>query len=245
MPDEKLLGLMYGPGYAASVSGDYSVEDPKEPGQVLAILGNLAPGTFVDFGCGAGALLTEAAALGWRTYGVEFTPAVAAATSRATGQRVVPVSDVSCLAGEADVVHLGDVIEHLTDPDREFSVALSVLRSGGLLLAQGPLENNWTVFAAFKRLVGFARHSRVRYQTPTHVVQATAAGQRRFFWRHGLVDQRFDITEVWWPAPSKLGSCQRRPRLIALYLCRRLSLSLRFLTPRTWGDRYFYVGRKS
>ncbi len=82
-------------------------------------------GTFVDFGCGAGDLLREAAALGWRAHGVEFTPDVAAATSRATGYQVVPLSQVSRLPGQADVVHLGDVIEHLTDPDREFSVALS------------------------------------------------------------------------------------------------------------------------
>jgi SAM-dependent methyltransferase len=245
MPDEEVLRLMYGPGYAGLVSGDYPVEDPKEPERVMAVLGTLPPGTFVDFGCGAGGLLREAAALGWKAYGVEFTADVAAATSQATGHQVVPISDVSSVPGEAEVVHLGDVIEHITDPDRDFSVALSMLRSGGLLLAQGPLENNWTVFAAFRRLAGYARPTRVRHHAPTHVVQATADGQRRFFSRHGLIEQRFDLSEVWWPAPSELGSCQLRPRLIALYLCRRLSLSLRFLAPRTWGDRYFYIGRKS
>jgi SAM-dependent methyltransferase len=245
MPDEELLGLIYGPGYAALVSGDYAVEDPKEPERVLGVLRTLQPGTFVDFGCGAGDLLREAAALGWRAHGVEFTPAVAAATSRATGYQVVPLSQVSRLPGQADVVHLGDVIEHLTDPDPEFSVALSLLRSGGLLLAQGPLESNWTLFGAWRRLAGYARQTRVRYQPPAHVLQATTGGQRTFFLRHGLTEQRFDLSEVWWPAPSNLGSCQRRPRLITLYLCRRLSLSLRFLTPRTWGDRYFYIGRKS
>jgi SAM-dependent methyltransferase len=245
MPDDELLGLIYGPGYAALVSDDHAVEDPKEPERVLGILRTLPPGTFVDFGCGAGRLLREAAALGWRAHGIEFTPAVAAATSQATGQPVVPLSQAGRLSGQADVVHVGDVIEHLTYPDRDFAVALSALRSGGLLLAQGPLENNWTVFGALMRLTGYARQTRVRDQTPAHVMLATAAGQRTFFLRHGLIEQRFDLSEVWWPAPSNFGSCQGRPRLIALYLCRRLSLSLRFLTPRTWGDRYFYIGRKS
>ena len=154
------------------------------------------------------ACCSEAAALGWRAHGIEFTPDVAAATSRATGQQVVPISQVWRLPDQADVVHLGDVIEHLTAPDRQFSVALSMLRSGGLLLAQGPLENNWTVFGALRRLVGYARQTRVRYQPPTHVTQATTGGQRTFFWRHGLTEQRFDLSEVWWPAPSNFGSCQ-------------------------------------
>jgi SAM-dependent methyltransferase len=246
MPDDELLEVIYGTGYPALVSPEHSVEDPKHPERVLSVLAALPPGTFIDFGCGAGHLLCEAAALGWKTWGVELTPAVAAATAHATGQPVVPVSDVgsrSDLPG-ADVVHLGDVLEHLTDPDREFSAALSMLRPGGLVLAQGPLENNWTVFGALIRVAGRTRPTRVRHQPPTHVVQATARGQRLFFFRHGLAEQRFDISEVWWPAPSELRSCWRRPRLLILHLCRRLSLSLRPLTPRTWGDRYFYIGRK-
>jgi SAM-dependent methyltransferase len=246
MPDEELLDVIYGTEYAALVSPDHPVEDPKQPERVLSVLEALPPGTFIDFGCGAGHLLSEAAALDWKTCGIELTPAVAAATARAIGQRVVSVSDVGSLPNlpGADVLHLGDVLEHLTEPDREFSAALSMLRPGGLVLAQGPLENNWTVFGALRRVAGRARPTRVRRQPPTHVVQATARGQRLFFSRHGLAEQRFDISEVWWPAPSELRSCWRRPRLLVLHLCRRLSLSLRRITPRTWGDRYFYIGRK-
>jgi hypothetical protein len=62
MPDEELLDVIYGTEYAALVSPDHPVEDPKQPERVLSVLGALTPGLFIDFGCGTGRLLSEAAA---------------------------------------------------------------------------------------------------------------------------------------------------------------------------------------
>lgn len=246
MPDARVLGEIYGPGYADLVTPDHPVEDPKQPERLLEVLRTRPAGVFVDFGCGAGALVEAAAALGWDARGVEFADEVATAASARTGRPVQTLRAVADAGdqSDADVVHLGDVIEHLTDLDEQFSLALAMLRPGGLLVAQGPLENNWTVFSAATRLLGRARPNRVRQQPPTHVLLATASGQRDFFARHRLEQQSFDVFEVWWPAPASLADCQRRPRLIVLHLIRRTSLVLGRLAPKTWGDRYFYVGRK-
>ena len=246
MPDERVLSEIYGPGYADLVTPDHAVEDPKEPERLLEVLRSREPGVFIDFGCGAGRLLEAAANLGWDARGIEFADEVAEAVGARTGRPVRTLSSLRDVgtSPEADVVHLGDVIEHLTDLDDQFHIALSLLRPGGVLVAQGPLENNWTVFSMAKRVAGRARPNRLRRQPPTHVLQATAGGQRGFFARHGLEEKTFDIFEVWWPAPSAIADCRGRPRLIALHLIRRASLALGRITPKSWGDRYFYVGRK-
>lgn len=245
MPDADVLHAMYGTGYADLVSADHDVEDPKQPGRVLALARDLPPGRFVDFGCGSGALLGEMAALGWEAIGVEFHPDVARSVAATTGFRVMTVDDAQHQSIDADIVHLGDVIEHLTEPDTTFRTALGMVGPGGALFAQGPLENNRTVFGAIRQAAGRRHPDRIRDGVPTHVILATEAGQRAFFERQGLVTERFEVSEVWWPAPRTLAACNLRPRLITLHLARRLSLALGSVLPGTWGDRYFYVGRSA
>lgn len=243
MPDTEVLQAMYGPGYAELVAADHDVEDPKQPSRVLDVARRLPPGQFVDFGCGNGALLGEMAALGWDVVGVELDSEVARSVAARTGLRVTTIDDARAEGLLGDMVNLGDVIEHLTEPDETFATALGMVRPGGVLLAQGPLENNRTVFGMIKQTVGRLRPNRVRDGVPTHVILATEVGQRTFFERHGLVTERFDVSEVWWPAPRTIATCNLRPRLLTLHLARRVSLALGEILPGTWGDRYFYIGR--
>src|ERR1017187_9024632 len=72
MPDDETVAQMYGMGYSESFKVDPHVDDPKEPGRTLKWLGRLGGGTFIDYGCGGGTLLLQAAELGWRPYGVEL-----------------------------------------------------------------------------------------------------------------------------------------------------------------------------
>ncbi len=104
--------------------------------------GGIAP-RLVDVGCGAGILLAEAAARGWRVAGVELSPELAAmararvpgaeiATGDATGPVVWP------WPGEADIVIALDVLEHVTDPALLLARCRAALRTGGILLLQTP-----------------------------------------------------------------------------------------------------------
>src|SRR6185503_14816261 len=77
----------------------------------------------------------------------------------------------------ADVLHIGDVIEHLTLLDKQFPAVLELIKPGGLLLAQGPLENNSSLFTS---ALAFARRVRANRRTemaPYHVLLATSQGQ--------------------------------------------------------------------
>jgi SAM-dependent methyltransferase len=235
---------MYGQGYLNGPDQEAGISDPKDRDRVVSWLARLSPGTFLDFGCGEGALLTEAMKLGWRAIGVEYDPGVAARVARQTGAMVVTSGNLEQVAGLADVVNVGDVIEHLTDLEDQMALILRLLRPGGLLLAQGPLEVNASLYTWTLRLARRWRAGSVE-MAPYHVLQATAAGQRVFFKRFGLVESEYLVSEVDWPAPSRLDrALSGGRRALVLYCLRRASRMVSRLAPERLGNRYFYAGRR-
>ena len=239
-PDAATLRRMYGVNYAGDVAPSAHGEsvDPKHPEWVLDALRSMPAGAFLDYGCGGGALLVAAQKMGWRAVGVEFDPAVASQVQRSTGVRVC-AAPAPELAHSADVVHLGDVIEHLVHLERDFRSVLSLLKPGGCVIAQGPLENNFTVFSQVVRWVRSLRPRPV-HMAPYHVLLATSRGQRRFFERCGLRAVDYRLSEETWPAPP---SFRPAPRSAALYLLRALSKAVSPLLASESGNRYFYIGR--
>ena len=247
MPCDETLAQMYGMDYSESFTVDPHVDDPKEPHRTIGWLSRISKGIFIDYGCGDGALLGEGAKLGLLPYGVEFDPAVAGRVEGNTGLKIF--SDPSALlneaGGPADVLHLGDVIEHLTALDRQMPEILGLLKPGGILLAQGPLEGNPNLFLMFLRLSRSMRKRRRYEMAPYHVLLATAAGQRTFFRRFGLEELEYSVHEVSWPAPSRISAADfARPRVLGLFAARRLSQWVSKLFPGKLGNRYHYAGRR-
>jgi SAM-dependent methyltransferase len=249
MPDERTVAQMYGTSYSTGCGTDVDLDDPRQPNQVTGWLGREATGgaagTFVDYGCGDGRLLRQAKALGWKAVGLELDPAVAQATAARTGTEVVADPRQLRERHLADVLHLGDVIEHLTDLAHQMPEILTALKPGGLLLAQGPLEANTNLFTLALRGQRVLRGSPPASYAPYHVLLATAEGQRTFFRRAGLVELEYKIDEVAWPAPPRLTRTQlRQPRALAMFTLRRASQLVSALRPNAWGNRYFYAGRR-
>jgi len=240
MPDAAALGAMYGTSYGREGDAD---DGPRDLSALQRWLSASAPGTLIDFGCGNGAVLDLARGQGWTAVGVEWDPAVCAEVERRTSCRVLPRSAIGALApGAADALHFGDVIEHLTDPGAEVSQVLPLVRPGGTVLAQGPLEGNASVFTlALRAARGLGAGRAVSDMPPYHVVLATSAGQQRFFARLGLSPLRYEVTEVAWPAPARLRVALRQPRSAALFALRRVSQVVSAVVPG-WGNRYFFAG---
>jgi SAM-dependent methyltransferase len=246
MPDYETLTRMYGLDYSGTHQDGSSIEDPKQPQKIIEWLRRAEKGTFVDYGCGAGALLEQARRLGWEAVGIELNNEVAREVERRTGARVI--TRLSDLPDEpvADILHLGDVIEHLTELDRQMPRIIKLLKPGGTLLAQGPLEANACLFNLALRLSRRMRPSRKIEGPPYHVILATAQGQRAFFERFRLKEVRYALHEEAWPAPIRLSlSDLRRARSVGLFILRRLSQATSVLRPERLGNRYFYVGRWS
>jgi SAM-dependent methyltransferase len=245
MPDAEALARMYGPAYASAGVDDASLEDPKQPERLLSVLARREPGLFVDFGCGSGSLLVRARGLGWNAVGVEFDAEVARKVAVDSGCSVLlGIEGLLSSSPRADVLHLGDVVEHLTAPDQVLKKLMGALAPGGWLVSQGPLEAGPCLFAAALRKARSLRAARPVEMPPYHVLQATVTGQRELFERVGLEPVEFFVTEVDWPAPSRLSrEVIRSPRSLALLGLRRLSRAASSLSEGRLGNRYFYIGR--
>ena len=243
MPDDAALRRMYGAHYESAFLADPDPGggDSSSVGRWLARLGR---GTFLDYGCGSGAVLELGARAGWTAMGVEFDEDLARRVTARTGLPVVAEAASHGLP-LADVLHLGDVIEHLTRLPEQMGRILERLRPGGVLLAQGPLEANPTLFLLAVRAGRRLRPGRRTEMPPYHVILATARAQRGFFRRQGLDELEYRVSETAWPAPERLAAADlARPRAVGLFVLRRLSRLASALNPGRSGNRYFYAGRR-
>lgn len=243
MPDTDTLAVMYGENYQQfySVEASHSGDDGVK--KVLNILSKQEKGVLFDYGCGAGNLLKEVSALGWKCVGFEFDAESARKYGQLQGIKIV--TDLGELSEnfKADVIHVGDVLEHLTDLDTQFPAILKFLREGGILIAQGPLDANFNLFLLGLRLKKLIRNT-ASDMPPYHVTLTTAKGQEIFFERFGLEKLTYSIFEDSHPAPSSLTLNEaRNPRLLGLFLLRKASQTISKFSSQM-GNRYFYVGRK-
>ena len=245
MPGPALVAEMYGRDYLDHLSDIYGEDAERVPEPTLRELKAYAPGTFLDYGCGRGELLERAAEAGWRTVGVEFDERLAKdVAARIVTTVITPTEALRDFSAAADVIHLGDVVEHLTDPLTQLSEILRLLKPGGALIAVGPLEGNrnlfWLGLGAWRRLRGSPQAD----MPPWHVTLATASGQLRLFARANLMPVKFVVDEAWWPAPARLDrAVLASPRALALHGLRGVSRAAsRTMSHRRWGNRYVYVG---
>lgn len=91
------------------------------------------PGAAIlDYGCGFGHFLRAVRSVGFNGFGVEFDEDAARAATRSKGAEVIPVGHFSRQAPIAkyDVLHLGDVLEHLPDPAYTLAQLLDRLKLG-------------------------------------------------------------------------------------------------------------------
>ena len=122
----------------------------RRQAQMLAevLRGSAGPAVIVDVGCGDGSALAVAAGHnpGHRFAGVDWS-GDALRRAHALGLTVLraavtapglPVAD-----GAADVVIMGELIEHLVDPDGAIAEVRRVLRPGGSLLLSTPNLAAW------------------------------------------------------------------------------------------------------
>lgn len=178
-------------------------------GQSVDVLINHAPARcrVLDYGCGAGGFLNTCQERGFNVIGVEFDPAAAKAVAESLGCQGFTVDnfDATDPFNQVDVIHFGDVLEHLSDPMSTLKDVLRCLRPGGWLYVEGPLEVNPSPVYYAAMVFGAVKHrlngGRVSVGTPTHLFRTHAQAQKRFFERLGpnyeLV--AWTMQETGWP----------------------------------------------
>ncbi len=139
----------------------------------------LAGGRLLDVGCGAGAMLAQLGALGWRAEGVDLDPAaVAAATVRGLLVHAGSLAQQRYPDASFDAVTLSHVLEHVLDPLGLLAECRRVLESDGRLVLATPN-------AASLGHERFARHWR-GLEPPRHVHVFTRQALERLVRAAGL-----------------------------------------------------------
>lgn len=109
----------------------------------LTLIENMVPskGSILDVGCSVGYFLEAAKERGWKAEGIEPNPK-AAKLAREKGftihETFLSRSFCSKIKKKFDVVHLGDVIEHVFDPVELVEAARDLLQQDGYLIMVTP-----------------------------------------------------------------------------------------------------------
>lgn len=184
----------------------YYPELTDVPKQSLeAVASFVKPGArLLDFGCGNGRFLRAANAAGYRSDGVELDRLAREQAAQNSGCDVHSLEDIDNRGFTYDVIHLGDVLEHLPDPVGVMRHLEGALAPDGVFLLEGPLEENrslvnWSARAVrvLKTLLGRSTYA---LRAPTHLTRTTAASQKAFF-RSSLSHDilHFEVSEDGWP----------------------------------------------
>jgi len=200
--------------------------------------------TLLDFGCGNGSFLVAAAKEGFEVTGVEYEPSAIENAARKSGLPVMSLEEVRARALRPEVIHVGDVLEHLPDPVGVMRVLEGLLAPNGVLFLEGPLQSNPSLVYYVSRAVKVAKRrlglDRAATLAPTHLILVNARAQRDFFTRTlGLRCTYFRVTESGWPYLLETGT----PRTPAGLVRAAIGLSARVLARALpgWGNRFAAV----
>ena len=199
VPDLQTFGMMY--AKTAYHDCHYEgVENIAYSDSAKLLRQYLPSGAIVlDYGCGVGAFLKALKSEGFLPYGVEFDTDAARVAGQNAGCEVLSAIEFFDLPAKPsfDVIHLGDVLEHLPDPAATLSQLLDYLRPGGMLFVEGPLEVNpspvyWAAraFGSIKRLL---RPALTPCNAPTHLLRTNEKAQLKFF-----QNDKFKLSPVFW-----------------------------------------------
>jgi SAM-dependent methyltransferase len=203
LPGEQDFARMY----RKSEYHDEYYEEVAEvtPTRLPQVVRYLKPGgALLDFGCGNGAFMIEAAKAGFACEGVELDPATRARAAANSGRPVRALEEVQAAAARYDVIRLGDVLEHLPDPAGILATLRPLLAQRGLFLIEGPLEDNASLVYYASRAFGGLKKALGRDVSgdypPYHLFRVSARAQRRFFERRlGWAVRHFAVYETGWP----------------------------------------------
>jgi SAM-dependent methyltransferase len=178
LPDAATFALMY--SKSNYHDAHYSNRDESDYENSAKLLRRFAPenASVLDYGCGLGGFLTALKHEGFSPTGVEYDEEAAREARRNTGCETFSLDSFTFAPRERayDVLHLGDVIAHLPEPKTTLTELLEHVKPGGLVFAEGPLQNNpspvfWAAraFGSAKRL---ARPRSAGGYPPTHLFRA-------------------------------------------------------------------------
>lgn len=195
-PDAKGLEAMYSAAYfeqdfrcgrADQHSFDENAWREENRGLLDEFERLMKPARLLEIGCASGWLLKHAAERGWQVKGVELS-ADAVAHARGLGLDVIhgAIETAGLPDASADLVYMGDVLEHVPDCLTTMAHVARVLVPGGLFYLRGPITTHSLARRVGLALYGFMGRPLVLREPPYHLWEFTPLALERLMRAVGL-----------------------------------------------------------
>lgn len=197
--------------------------------------------SLLDFGCGNGSFLIAARREGFDGTGVEYERTAIESAARRSGAPVLTFSEVRASGRRFEIIHLGDVLEHLPSPQDAMLELRQVLAPRGIFFIEGPLESNPSLVHFVARTVKDAKRKlgidTPGHVAPTHLMLVDRSAQERFLTRAlGLRCVHFAVFETGWPYRLEQQT-PRRPVAFAKAVIGSVAIAVSWVV-RGWGNRF-------
>ncbi len=246
------IQTLYSTNYIGDVGPECSLDYESDTARFLKLqiflkqISGSGQKRYLDYGCGASAdTVTMAKELGFQSFGVEVAEATRIAASQVSGCKIYSPAEMASGQQPFDIVFLGDVLEHVSDPISLLKSVEENLNSNGILIIQGPLEGAPTLtnfLVSIKARILFKCSGSF---PPYHVSLATRDSIVKMLHQLSLQTIQLEITEPYWPAP-RLGS---KDSFISfskflLSIVKLIDIGIHKVY-KTYGTRFFLVSKNS
>lgn len=199
--------------------------------------------TLLDIGCGSGYYMSYAKTFGFACLGIEFSTEFAKLLRVKTALDIYSFEEFSHKFPEGkkfDVIHLGHVLEHSTNPEHFLNSLKPFAHSKTIFIVDGPLEKNKCLSRFVIMCGSMLKKNKSNTYHPQHITFTNFKSQLIFFERIGLSKINYTIAEQMFPFPSKIKGESLKGRL--LFYLGRISVNLSKVIPGA-GNVFHYAGR--
>ena len=211
----------------------------------LASIQNPNDKSFLDYGCGASAeVVILAKNLFFQSFGVEVALETRVLAGKKSGCTIYSPQEIAEGQHQFDVVFLGDLLEHVSNPLEILASTKKCLRDGGYLIIQGPLEGSNTLSNFLVSIKARLLAGRPSTFPAYHVLLATRDSMLKMLKINNFHITTKQITEPLWPA-TRLGSKESltSPSRFLLSFAKFLDMTIHKIN-KSYGTRIFIVAQK-
>ena len=254
-PDKEDFDKMYPPEYQNGLDLTiYSDLNVKLPGlrfdyaHQFDLIKKYSSGiNIADYGCGSANFISNANHVGYKCDGVEYNLEFIDILKKNLKEVSFYSTDEFINDGKQyDVIRLSNVLEHLTHPKNVLEQLHNKLVDNGIILIEGPIEDNFSIAQFFRRsyftIRGSLQDKWHVSHSPTHMFFSNKKNQQKML-EHDRIEQLyFSVKEEAWPFPEKVSFSSGIGGFIKGIIA-NISMSISKLNPN-WGNTFIYVGRK-
>ncbi|UCB56940.1 MAG: glycosyltransferase [Candidatus Omnitrophota bacterium] len=155
-------------------------------------------GRLLDVGCAGGHFLTNARSSGFEVSGVEPNQKMAEYARDALRLNVVcgTLEDIKFDENCFDVIHAGDVLEHIPALKKNIEIIKGLLADEGILIVNQPLMYNKSLFNLFLKTNMLLKKNRYSLNPPSHLWEFNSITLKTFLKNMGFEIVYYRISEA-------------------------------------------------